>query len=329
MDKAEIDLILREKTRQAIADSRCKWRERTGCPAKLPGASITFMGTGGNPEAVIGQRPRTAGFILDIGDLYMWVDPGPGALQAAQEENIDMGMLDAIYISHGHIDHYAGAECLIEGMCWAMSARRGLLLGPRDVFEDHPLISEYHQGDTGKSGYAGGPEVIYLENGKAIEIKGVTITPQKAYHGSENYGFVLEYKGFRLGYTGDTNYIRTYRTSKGIRSVEELGIIMDFQGIEEYRQDIKDAYRDVDVLIANVTTHNAWTHRHITTLGLPHLLEGSQVRKVFLNHFNYCCLEPEDLRETMARYVEITSGIPARAAYDGLRVDVREFLKGR
>lgn len=328
MDKAAVDQMLREKTRLAVQESRRKWRERPGPQVKLSGVSLTFMGTGGNPEAVIGQKPRTAGFILDLGDLYMWVDPGPGALQAAQEDNIDLGVLDAIYISHGHIDHYAGAESLVEGMCWAMSARRGRIMGPKEIFEDEHVISEYHQGDSGRSGYFGGPEVIHLEPGKTIEIEGVLITPQRAYHGGQNYGFVLEYKGFRFGYTGDTNYIRTYRTKDGIKSVDELGIIMDFEEILEYRQDVKDAYMDVDVLIANITTHNAWAHRHITTLGLPHLLEGSNTKLVFLNHFNYCCVEPEDIRETMAQYVEMVSGIPTKPAYDGLKVDLGKFLAG-
>ncbi|MDA8226999.1 MAG: MBL fold metallo-hydrolase [Desulfitobacterium hafniense] len=328
MDKGAIDQMLREKTHLAVLESRRKWRERP-CPVdKPPGSSLTFMGTGGNPEAVIGQKPRTAGFILDIGNLYMWVDPGPGALQAAQENNIDLGVLDAVYISHGHIDHYAGAESLVEGMCWAMSARRGRILGPKEIFEDEHVISEYHQGDSGRSGYFGGPEVIHLKPGKTIEIEGVLITPKRAYHGSQNYGFILEYKGFRLGYTGDTNYIRTYRTKDGIKNVDARGIIMDFEEIVEYRQDVKEAYMNVDVLIANITTHNAWAHRHITTLGLPHLLEDSKTKLVILSHFNYCCVEPEDLRETMAQYVEKASGIPTRPAYDGLKVELGKLIAG-
>lgn len=325
MDVRELDNLLREKTKAAVAESAQKWRQRAGRVEKPTHPCLHFFGTGGNPEANIGQNPRTAGFLVNLGEAYLWIDPGPGALASVNEHHIDLGSLDAVYISHGHVDHYANAEILVEGMCWAMSTRRGLLLGPESVFTEK-LISTYHQGETTKHGYLGGPEVRYLKTGEPIAIKDVILTPTPAYHGGENYGFIIEYGGFKLGYTSDTNYIRSYRTSQGIQEMQRMGPIMDFEEVVDYRQDVKAAYQDVDVLIANVTTHNSWAHRHITTLGLAHLLQGSKVKTCYLSHFNYCCVDPVDLREQMSEYVTRVSGITTFPAYDDLQIDLSPYI---
>lgn len=328
MDKDKLDQWLRGQTKEAIAVSRRKWKERVDNKPKQETWSIDFLGTGGNPEAVIGQRPRTAGFILKLGEFFLYVDPGPNALHGVLEGGHDVGELDAIYISHGHVDHYSGAEGIIEGMCWAMSARRGKILAPYRVLQEEKLISEFHLGDTQKSGYVGGPEVLYIKDRESISLApNLTLTPIRAYHGSENYGFIIDAGGFTVGYTSDTNYIRTYRTKQGIAEVQPFGALMDIEEIVSYREDIKETFSKVDVLIANVTSHNAFVHRHITTIGLAHLLTGSKVKQCYLSHFNYCCIEPIDLRDAMAEYVESVSGVKCLPARDQMRVDLSLFVK--
>lgn len=327
VDLSGADIKLREKTQTAIYASRDRWRARTGRPERNPGWGITFLGTGGNPEAVIAQRPRTAGFVVEFGDLFMYVDPGPSALLGVKEMGIDLGTLDAVYISHGHVDHYAGAEGIIEGMCWAMSTRRGVLLGPRSLFNEDHIISNFHQGESENQGYLGGPQVVYLGEGQKIPLKGATLTPVTAYHGGENYGFILEAQGLRLGYTSDTNYIVSYSTGESVEEIRRFGPIMDLEHIIKYREDVKKAFSGVDVLIANVTSHNAWAHRHITGIGLGHLLKDSQVKLCYLSHFNYCCVEPEDLRFQMAEYVEKASGVRTKAAVDLDYLDLVPYLK--
>jgi ribonuclease BN (tRNA processing enzyme) len=300
------------------------WREREEVGPDLQWeGTVCFLGTGGNPEAVSGQYPHTAGFVITIDGVQLYIDPGPGAVVRANELGLDLGRLDGIYISHGHIDHYEGAESIIEAMCWAMSSRRGLLMTTQQVLQEELLISEYHQGEKVRTGYVGGPDIHVLKEYEPIKIKDLTITPIPAYHGGENYGFVIEGRNCKIGYTSDTNYIRSYLTSEGVKEMGKVGPLMDFQGIVDFRKDIKEAYQDVDILIANITTHNSWAHRHITTLGLPHLLEGSKVKACLLTHFNYSCVEPVDLRDAMAEYVEMNCGIKCIAAKDD---DIFNFL---
>lgn len=327
MNKTELDLWLRQHTVRAVEASRSYYKLRQGRRPKEHCWALTFLGTGGNPEAVISQRPRTAGFLLQLGDFYLLVDPGPAALFAALELGLDLGHLDAVYISHGHVDHYAGAESVIEGMCWAMSSRRGKLLLPREMVEENAHISTFHRGEAAHSGYQGGPEVIFLQAYQQIDLGQLSLTPVPAYHGPENYGFIIKAPGLTLGYTSDTNFLRSYRTKSGIREVMPWGPVLDFEEATSWREELVQAYREVDLLIANVTSHNSWFHRHITTLGLPYLLQGSKIKQCYITHFNHCCVWPEDLRPVMAAYVERVSGVRTTAARDGLRVDLNSWRK--
>ncbi|ABO51496.1 beta-lactamase domain protein [Desulforamulus reducens MI-1] len=327
MDIKKIDQELREKTGTAAIESYTKYRHRQEPAPAAPGASVLFLGTGGNPEAVFSQVPRTAGFILVVDGLRLYVDPGPGAVVRAREAGLDLGSLDGIFISHGHLDHYAGAEAVIEAMCWGMFVRRGVVLAPRQVLERDRLLSIYHQGKDRLSGYKGGPTVRILEAHQPMPIGKVALTPIPAYHGEENYGFILQTESLTLGYTSDTNYIQGYTTPEGSKDLSYRGPIMDLIDIVDYRTDIKEAFSQVDVLIANVTSHNVYAHRHITTLGLAHLLRGSKVKLCIMTHFNHCCLSPDDLRPPMATYVEQTSGVRTLYAVDGGNYNIAEILR--
>lgn len=326
MDLKKTDMELRQKTGAAAMEAFSKYRHREEPAPPPPGATVTFLGTGGNPEAVFSQIPRTAGFLLVVDGLRLYVDPGPGAVVRAQEAGIDLGTLDGIFISHGHLDHYAGAEEVIEGMCWGMFARRGTLMAPRQMLERDRLLSLYHQGLNTEAGYKGGPTVIPLQAHQPIQLKNAVLTPIPVHHAEENYGFVLQSGSLRVGYTSDTNYIQSYTTPEGVQDMSRRGAIMDLLEVVEYRRDIKEIFGQVDVLIANVTTHNVYAHRHITTLGLPHLLQGGRVKLCFITHFNHCCLRPEDLRPSMAAYVENRSGVRTLYASDGAMHDIGAIL---
>lgn len=310
-----LDRLLRESTNRAVAESFRRWRKRSDPPGP-DGTRISFLGTGGNPEAVFTQQPCTAGFVLEAGGARVYVDPGPGAVLRARQMNIDLGTMDAVYVSHGHLDHYGGTESVVEAMCWAMHARRGYLLASANVLDGERLVSRYHQGESAHGAYKGGPEVICLKPGLSVKIKDAVLTPVPVHHSKDNYGFVLDGGNFTIGYTSDTNYIRSYLTPGGIKEVSKKDPLEDFLEVVDFRRDIKDIFSGVDVLVANVTSHHMWPNRHITTLGLTHLLKKSKVKVCFITHFNHCCVQPEDLRPLMAQYVQQTSGVKTIAAHD-------------
>jgi phosphoribosyl 1,2-cyclic phosphodiesterase len=284
-----------------------------------------FVGTGGSPINLMRQVRATGGFYVELPEVRLYVDPGPGALVHARALGLPLEDLDAVYISHGHLDHYGDADAIVESMCRAMSVRRGLLLAPRSVLEEG-LVSAFHQGRRPDVPYPGGPRARALEAGRAVALgDGAVLHPVPAHHGGENYGFVLETPDLRLGYTSDTGYLIAYRNADGERiSVEPGRAVVDFEAAEEVHLDLRAAFADVDVLVANVTFMNHFASRQLTAIGLGDLLAGSGVGLAVITHLDPALTGAggEDRTPLLAEYVERVSGVPTLVARDGMRLQL-------
>ena len=77
--------------------------------------TLRFLGTGGARWVVAKQIRSSAGFWLQTDGTNIHVDPGPGALvrALAQLPTCDPASLDAIVLSHKHLDH--SGDALDEG----------------------------------------------------------------------------------------------------------------------------------------------------------------------------------------------------------------------
>lgn len=309
---------LSQYTMDVVQKDMHYWKEEE-IPTYQAEPKILFLGTGGNPSNLIEQVRQTGGFILYLPGFILAVDPGPGAIWHINQNNVDMRGLNGIFISHGHTDHYLGAPLLIEGMTRLMSQRRGMLLLPDEVREEQ-LISLFHQGrHQYHEGYVGGPEkVISLQEGQKIELtRDLQLTPVKAYHGKENFGFVIKSADFSLGYTSDTNYILEYEDQQGsLHSVEKWSPIESPAKIARYRKDLRQVFSEVDYLIANVSYFNLFAQRHITAVGLAHLLQSSKVKTCLMTHLDACCTRPKSIAQTMAKFVKDLTGVPVIVAED-------------
>ena len=288
---------------------------------------MVFVGTGGSPINLMRQVRATGGFYVETPEVRLYVDPGPGALVHARRLGLPLEDLDAVYVSHGHTDHYTDAGAITEAMCRAMSVRRGLVLAPRTVLEEG-LVSAFHQGRRGQPPYPGGPRAVALAADEAVPVgeDGAVLRPVPVHHAGENYGFILETPSVRLGYTSDTAYVIAYRNEDGERVELEPGRSMvDFEAVEEVHLDLKAAFGDVDVLIANVTFMNHAPTRQLTAIGLGELLTGSQVGEAVITHVDPSLTggEGEDRTPLLAEYVERVSGVPTHLARDGMRLALR------
>lgn len=286
-------------------------------------SEMIFVGTGGSALNLIRQQRQTAGFYIELPEVRMYVDPGPGAVAAALRCQVPIEDLDAVYVSHIHTDHVAEAGAMTEAMCRAMTVRRGALLAPAEAFREG-VVTRFHQGRQGAMPYPGGPTAITLEAGRPVTVgAGARLTPVAVHHAAENYGFVLETPSLTIGYTSDTGYVLAYRNADGDRvDVEPGRPIVDFEAVEACHLDLKAAFRDVDVLVANVTFMNHHPTRQLTAIGLAHLLSQSQVRLCILTHLGTALAgaNGEDKTPLLAEYVERVSTVPTRLARDGMRV---------
>src|SRR5579875_3508447 len=104
--------------------------------------AIRFLGTGGARFTVARQIRASGGMWMHFGSTQIHVDPGPGALVRALSvvPPCNPVELDAIVLSHKHLDHANDVNIMVEAMSQGGYRPRGTLFAPRDAFEGEPVI---------------------------------------------------------------------------------------------------------------------------------------------------------------------------------------------
>lgn len=260
-------------------------------PAPSPG-TLKFLGTAGARFAVSTQVRHSGGLVWSLGGVVLWVDPGPGALVRAlsSRPKLDPAQVDALLLTHPHLDHVGDATAVIEAMTGGGFRRRGTLLAPRSALEDEPVVFRYAQGFVARTEhlraggrYALGPELA-------------VVTPLAHDHGIETYGYRLEAPGFTAGHVVDTYWM------------DELAA----------------AYAGVDLLIVNTTRREGrdQRYRHLGADDAERLAAAIRPRLCVLTHFGMQ-LPPARAQEA-ALGISARTGVATLAARDGWRLDLAE-----
>lgn len=163
---------------------------------------IKFLGTAGARFVMIEQLRSSAGTILSLDGRTILLDPGPGTLSrcAASRPKIDGRTLDAILLSHRHVDHSTDINVMMEAMSDGGRQKRGFLFAPEDCLEgDDPVVLRYVRH------YIAGierlqPFTSYNLDGLRFQTRG----PHR--HGAETYGFVFDSRVGRIAFLIDTEF---------------------------------------------------------------------------------------------------------------------------
>ncbi|MDY6769473.1 MAG: MBL fold metallo-hydrolase, partial [Candidatus Nanohaloarchaea archaeon] len=107
---------------------------------------LTFHGTGGGRFSMVRQLRHTGGIHLREGDLSAIIDPAPGALVRMHEAGIDPEDLDAVVVSHAHLDHDGDMDVMIEAMTEGGKQERGTLLCAESVVDGADIPGKYVDG---------------------------------------------------------------------------------------------------------------------------------------------------------------------------------------
>jgi len=109
------------------------------------GDCIKFLGTAGARYVVLKQLRSSAGTYLRINGQGIILDPGPGTLVrcAASRPKIEGKNIDAIILSHTHIDHSTDVNITIELMTDGGFTKRGALFAPEQALsgEDQVVLN--------------------------------------------------------------------------------------------------------------------------------------------------------------------------------------------
>jgi phosphoribosyl 1,2-cyclic phosphodiesterase len=247
--------------------------------------SLKFLGTAGARFVVSTQLRHSGGLVWTLRGLRLWVDPGPGALVRAlsSRPRVDPAGVDALVVTHRHLDHSGDATAVVEAMTRGGFSRRGTLLAPRDALEEEPIVHRYAQAFVARR--------LLLAEGSRHELApGIVLeTPIAHDHGVETYGYRLSAPGFSAAHVVDTCWL---------------------DGLVE-------AYRGVDLLLLN-TTLPAGRDRRLLHLGVDdaqRLVAEIRPRLAVLTHLGMKVLRAGPERVALA--VSEATGIPTVAARDG------------
>jgi phosphoribosyl 1,2-cyclic phosphodiesterase len=248
-------------------------------------ASLKFLGTAGARHTVASQARHSGGLVYAIRGFQLWVDPGPGALvrALASRPKVDPSKIDALLVTHRHLDHAGDANAVIEAMTGGGYRRRATLYAPADALEADPMIQPYAQRFLAR--------VERLRAGGTWELApGLTLaTPLAHDHGVETYGYRLAWDGFTVAHAIDTAWMDALAT----------------------------AYAGADLLLVNTTRLEGGDPRilHLGADDAERLIAAVRPRQAVLTHFGMQMLR--GVAEEVAAAISQRTGVPTLAARDG------------
>jgi ribonuclease BN (tRNA processing enzyme) len=250
--------------------------------------TITFLGTAGARFVMIRQFLASGGAWLNLGNTQILFDPGPGCLVQAIKRKLDPTKLEAIILSHKHLDHSGDINIMIEAMTEGGTKKRGMVFAPADALNQEPVILPYLR--------AYPQSIQILTKGGSYVINDISFkTPIRHKHPVETYGFVFQTPRHTFSWITDTRYF----------------------------EDLAGHYEG-DLLIINVVC--LVPGAPLDHLALPearNIIEQLKPKAAILTHFGMTMwrAKPWELAEKLSE----ETGSTVIAARDGLRFDLAQL----
>ena len=240
------------------------------------------MGTAGARFMVAKQLAASGGLFLEDGEARICLDPGPGAVVQYTKRKVDLAKLDAIVISHRHLDHCGDVNVMVEAMTEGGFHRRGRLFCPSDALDDDPVVLRYLRQFP--------EEVVRLQPETSYSVKGLSFTTSPRHkHQVETFGFRF---GDKLGWVTDSAY---------------------YDGIAEQHQ--------ADVMIIHVVLMQCRAELpHLCLDDAERIIREAKPRLAILTHFGMTVwrAHPWELAADLSQRL----GTEVRAARDGMRLEL-------
>jgi len=283
---------------------------------------VTFLGTSGSIPTVERGMPAIA--VKYESELMLW-DCGEGTQRQLMKYKVGYGSVDAIFISHPHLDHYLGMFGLLETLRLSSPSPRPLkLFMPKETeLGDYQFVS-----------------LSKMRSGEMLREKGFSVSAVHVKHCRGSYGLVFqehdkvkfhEEKAHSLGLKGtlfkEIQKKGRVKTPKGEVRLEDVtwtkpGRKVVYSGDCLPDDNIIEAARGADLLIHEATfeeskKEEAAERFHSTAKGAAEVAKAAGVKQLALTHIS-------------PRYADV-SGLLAEAksvftnttiAEDGLSIDI-------
>ena len=248
---------------------------------------IKFLGTAGARFAVTQQIRKSGGLWLNLDDTNILFDPGPGSLVRclSSKPKLNPRDLDAIILSHRHIDHSNDVNIMIEAMTNGGNKKRGILFVSSDALDVDPVVLHHFREHVER--------IERLEEKGRYDIGNIYfITPIKHIHGVETYGFNFYTKDAVISIITDTKY---------------------FDGLEKFYPG--------DILILNTVLLKPKDNiLHLSLEDAERIIERNKPKLTVLTHFGMTMLKakPWELAENLSKKL----GLKVVAARDGMEISI-------
>ena len=244
---------------------------------------LTFMGTAGARFMVAKQVAASGGLYLEDGNTRLALDPGPGAIVQYAKLGVDLTTLDAVVLSHRHLDHSGDVNVMLEGMTDGGFQHRGTLFCPVDALDDDPVVLKYVRRFP--------QEIVRLEPDTSYSVNGLTFTTSERHvHQSETFGF--RFGKDKLGWITDSGY---------------------YDGIAEQHK--------AEVMVIHTVLRDCISHLpHLCIVDAERIVRDARPRLAFLTHYGMTVwrANPGEVAESITQ----RTGIEVRAASDGLSIEL-------
>ena len=228
------------------------------------------------------QVAASGGLFLEEGNARLALDPGPGAIVQYAQRGIDLTTIDAIVLSHRHLDHSGDVNVMLEAMTDGGFQHRGQLFCPADALDEDPVVLKYIRRFP--------REIVRLEPQTSYAVNGLDFTTSGRHiHQSETFGFRF---GDKLGWITDSGY---------------------YDGIaDEHRADV--------MVIHTVLRDCVPTLPHLCIADAERIIRDAKPRIAFLTHYGMTVwrANPAEIAAAMSQRL----GTDIRAARDGLAIDI-------
>lgn len=248
---------------------------------------IKFMGTAGARFVMIKQLRSSGGLWINACGKNIVFDPGPGCIVKCNKSRprLSPDKLDAIILSHKHLDHCSDINVMIEAMTDGGFKKRGIVFCPTDALDHDPVILQYFRKLP--------QEVIPIKELSTYKIGDFEFkTSMRHKHSVETYGIKFNACGKSVSILTDTKYF----------------------------QELRDFYK-TDILIMSVVFFDKHDkYDHLSLYDAKQILADVKPKKAVLTHFGMTMLahKPDLIAEDITKEL----GIETIAAYDGMTLEI-------
>lgn len=231
---------------------------------------------------VIGSGSKGNCTYISDDNINILIDAGISIKEISARTEIDVKKIDAIFITHEHIDHVKYIESIAR-------LSNAIIYANEKTF--NKMIMRYFKS-------LDGIKVKYIEPNKPFKLKDIKVMALNLQHDAENcYGYIFANKKQALGYCTDTGYIPIPYIDI-LRKVNSL-IIESNHDIEMLMQSNRPWYLKNRIL--SIKGHMS---NKICGELLNKILEDSKLEKIVLAHLSEECNKEEIAIDTVLENIE-------------------------